>query len=172
MTRYQLAKIVDWVGTLKSRKRMQKVVFLLQAKGCPIEADFNLHHYGPYSQELSRLCDEMVQANILVERSSPNVAGRQYSYEVTRDARDRVVEFEAHTEGSLQANRMAPFEGLAHELLHADLRELEIASTVVFFRKQGFAWPVAVRKTCEFKNELPGTLLMNESEELARRILD
>ena len=35
MTRYQLAKIVDWAGTLDTRKRMQKVVYLLQVVGLP-----------------------------------------------------------------------------------------------------------------------------------------
>jgi hypothetical protein len=36
MNRYQLAKIVDWAGTLETRKRMQKVVYLLQVAGCPL----------------------------------------------------------------------------------------------------------------------------------------
>src|SRR5713226_2600892 len=35
MTRYQLAKLVQWAGTLRTRKRMQKVVYLLQLAGCP-----------------------------------------------------------------------------------------------------------------------------------------
>lgn len=171
MTRYQLAKIVDWAGTLQSRKRMQKVASLLQTNGCPIEADFNLHHYGPYSQEVSRLSDEMVQAKMLEEWSVPNMAGQQYSYKVSDDARHRVAEFEAHPDGSLQARRMAPFEGLARELLRMDLRELEVASTIVFFRNQGHGWPVAVEKTCQFKGLPPGTPFLPKAEELARRIV-
>jgi hypothetical protein len=31
MNRYQLAKIVEWAGTLDARKRIQKVVYLLKA---------------------------------------------------------------------------------------------------------------------------------------------
>lgn len=171
MTRYQLAKIVDWAGTLQSRKRMQKVAFLLQKKGCPIGADFNLHHYGPYSQEVSRLADEMVRSGMLDEQSTPNMAGQQYSYMVSDDARRRIVEFEARPEGALQAGQMAPFEGLARDLLQADLRELEVASTIVFFRTQGHDWPVAVRKTCQFKGLSGGTPFLLKTEELARRIL-
>ena len=45
MNRYQLAKIVQWAGTLRSRKRMQKMIFLLKAAGCPLDADYDLHHY-------------------------------------------------------------------------------------------------------------------------------
>lgn len=171
MTRYQLAKIIDWAGTLQSRKRMQKVAFLLQTKGCPIEADFTLHHYGPYSQEVSRLSDEMVQARMLDERAVPNMAGLQYSYKVADDARRRIVEFEGHADGARQAEQMASFEALARELLQTDLRELEIASTIVFFRKQGNDWPVAVEKTCRFKELPPGTPFLQKTEELACRIV-
>lgn len=46
MTRYQLAKLISWAGTLHSRKKMQKVVFMLQAAGCPLDAEFYLHLYG------------------------------------------------------------------------------------------------------------------------------
>ena len=80
MNRYQLAKIVDWAGTLETRKRMQKVVYLLQVAGCPLGADYTLHHYGPYSHDVARLTDEMVQASLLVEKTTSNAVGQQYSY--------------------------------------------------------------------------------------------
>jgi uncharacterized protein YwgA len=51
MTRYQLAKLVEWAGTLRTRKRLQKVVFMLQAAGCPFDDGFGLHHFGPYSSD-------------------------------------------------------------------------------------------------------------------------
>ena len=44
MKRYQLAKLIEWSGeSLKTRKRLQKVVYLLQAAGCPLDADYTLH---------------------------------------------------------------------------------------------------------------------------------
>lgn len=171
MTRYQLAKIVEWAGTLQSRKRMQKVVFLLQTRGCPIEADFTLHHYGPYSQEVARLSDEMVQGKILEEWVTPKVAGEQYSYAVSEDALRQISELEAHRDGAHESKTMAPFEGLARELLQTDLRELEVASTIVFFRKQGHPWSTAVDKTCQFKGLPTGTPVLQNSERLARRII-
>ena len=59
MNRYQLAKIVDWVGTFRSRKRMQKLSFTLQAAGCPLDAEYELHPYGPYSDDVARLTGEL-----------------------------------------------------------------------------------------------------------------
>lgn len=174
MTRYQLAKIVDWAGaTLRSRKRMQKVAFLLQMKGCPIDADFFLHHYGPYSQDISRLTDEMVQAKMLEEQTEPNSAGLQYSYRVSDETRSRIVEFEAQPEGALQAKQLAPFEALARDLIHEDLAVLEVASTIVYFRtKQKCEWHEAEEKTSRFKGQKEGTPFFQKCLELAQKIID
>ncbi len=104
MNRYKLAKIVDWAGTLETRKRMQKVVYLLQVAGCPLGADYTLHHYGPYSQEVARLTDEMVQANLLDEKTASNAVGQQYSYNLSPTARRSLAEFEATQAGRALAS--------------------------------------------------------------------
>jgi uncharacterized protein len=172
MTRYHLAKIVDWAGSLQSRKRMQKVAYLLQIKGLPLDASFGLHHYGPYSHEVARLSDEMVQSSLLAERTEPIMVGQQYSYRLTDEAKKQLADFESVPRGSELARRMAEFKPLAEELLRADLKELEVASTIVFFRKQGHDWPAAVEKTREFKELPAGTQFLKRAEELSRRIVD
>jgi uncharacterized protein YwgA len=30
---------------------MQKLIFMLQAAGCPLDADYDLHHYGPFRED-------------------------------------------------------------------------------------------------------------------------
>jgi hypothetical protein len=171
MDRYQLAKIVGWAGTLHSRKRMQKVVYLLQQAGCPLEADYILHRYGPYSQDVARLTDEMVGVNLLQEQSESNPLGQQFSYRLGERARARVAEFEATPEGRTFSRRMAGFEAEARRLLGADLKELEVASTIVFFRRQGNDWSVAVERACAFKDLKKGSPVVERSEALARRIV-
>lgn len=79
MTRYQLAKLVQWAGTLHTRKRLQKVIYMLQSVGCPLEAEFYLHHYGTYSEDVARVADEMVRLQMLKETSAPSLGGSQYS---------------------------------------------------------------------------------------------
>src|SRR5262245_51870399 len=110
MNRYQLAKMVDWAGTLDTRKRMQKVACVLQG------ADFNLHHYGPYSQEVARLTDEMVQARILDERDESNMVGQQFSYSLNEGARKNLADFEATPRGRAAAAELEPHEDLARRL--------------------------------------------------------
>jgi uncharacterized protein YwgA len=171
MNRYELAKIVEWAGTLNSRKRMQKVVYLLQAAGCPLEAKFILHHYGPYSHEVAALTDEMVGAKLLNESHESGTFGERYSYDLSAAAGLNVAEFERTPEGLERLRELSVYEATARGLLEADLKDLEVASTIVFFRKQGHDWPIAIEKSCRFKDLAEGSPAVREAEELARRII-
>jgi uncharacterized protein len=171
MERYQLARIVNWAGTFHSRKRMQKLIFLLQAAGCPLDADYDLHHYGPYSQDVARLTDEMVQMKLLNERTEPHPYGQQYSYVLSEDASRQISEYESSPRGSDPARTMAGFRELAQKLYQTDLKELEVASTIVFFRKQGHDWPIAVQKTRVFKNLPSDTPFLETCKALACEII-
>jgi hypothetical protein len=151
MNRYQLAKLVSWANCLHTRKRLQKVVYLLQAAGCPLEAEFSLHHYGPYSEELARLTDEMVRQALLDECSSDNMMGKQYTYTLSPAAEQQITELEGTDLGRGWAAELARFEPTAKELLVADLKQLEYASTIVYFHNQGCDWPTAVEKAVTFK---------------------
>lgn len=174
MTRYQLVKLVEWAGTLHTRKRLQKVVFLLQAAGCPYDAEYTLHHYGPYSQEVARLSDEIVQARLLKEESQRNQVGLQYSYYLTDHAKANLAELEATPEGKRMVAPLIPFEQPARALLGTDLWELEVASTLVYFRQQRHDWQDSVERTCKFKNLTPEARksFLKKVEELAREFID
>jgi uncharacterized protein YwgA len=171
MTRYQLGKLVEWAGTFHSRKRMQKIIFLLQAAGCPLDADYDLHHYGPYSEDVARLIDAMVGEKLLEERMEVHPYGEQYSYTLPDESRRQIAEYEAGPRGAQPAEQIAQFQPLARTLYQTDLKELEVAATIVFFRKQGHDWPVAVEKTGQFKDLPVGMPLVKEAQELARRIV-
>lgn len=171
MTRYQLAKLVQWAGTLKTRKRLQKVVYLLQAKGCPFDAEYTLHHYGPYSQEVARLSDEMVEVDLLDEQAQENQVGQQYSYELAASTAEGLAELEATPKGKKMASQLAPFEQKAKELLNSDLWLLEVASTMVYFRKQGHSWTEAVERTCNFKNLTANAGVVKNAEGLAHQFV-
>lgn len=167
MKRYQLAKIVSWAGQLQSRKRLQKVVYMLQSADCPLEADYTLHHYGPYSEEVARLADEMVRSSLLVEEASANGVGTQYTYQLAESTQERVRALEATESGSEQKKELDKFEQMAKELLTADLKQLEYASTIIYFRRQGCDWDTAVEKAITFKK----TESVRASLKLARKVM-
>ncbi len=66
---------------------------------------------------------------------------------------------------------MAQFQSLAQRLYQTDLEELEVTSIVVFYRKQGHDWPVALAKTWQLKNLPPGTLIPEKCRVLANEII-
>ena len=167
MTRYQLAKIVSWAGDLQARKRLQKVVYLLQSAGCPLQAEFSLHHYGPYSEELARLTDEMVRQSLLVEQSTEHSQGKQFSYRLSPAATDAITDLEATESGRQWAHDIAAFEMQAKALLVEDLKQLEYASTIVYFRRQGEEWEAAVAKAAAFKR----TGAVSNALHLARQLI-
>lgn len=169
MTRYQLAKIVEWAGTLHSRKRMQKVVYLLKVAGCPLDAQYRLHFYGPYSEDVARLNGDMVQANFLEEAGEPTPVGLRYSYRVPDGVRASLNAFETSPHGRPLRDEMAPFEQRAKELAQADPKILEYAATIAYFRQQGHEWPVAVEKMCEFKKLTGEVPVVRDAEVLAQK---
>jgi uncharacterized protein len=171
MNRYQLAKIVQWMGTFRSRKRMQKLIFMLQAAGCQLDVEYELHHYGPYSQDVARLTGELVSVKILDESSESHSYGEQYSYTLSKDAYQQIAQFEASPRGSGRANDMATFHSLAEKLYKTDLKELEVASTIMYFRTKGADWSAAVEKTRQFKNLPADTTFLKRCKALANEIV-
>jgi uncharacterized protein YwgA len=175
MEPYHLAKLIQWApgGELKSRKRMQKIVFLLQTAGCKaLDADFTLHHYGPYSQDVAALTDQMVSGNLLVEEAEPNQqAGCSYSYQLSEEARQSLIKFENEESGRKIAAEIEPFESRAKELLQKGVRDLEYAATAAYFYRQEVDWKAAEAKTCAFKRLKPGGAEVRAAVELARRYM-
>jgi uncharacterized protein YwgA len=167
MDRYQLAEIVDWAGDkLRTRKRLQKVVYLLQAAGCPLDVDYTLHHYGPYSHDVAGLTNEMVGAGLLEETAESNAAGGYtYSYELSDRARQQLKELGQRSE---QDNG---FEDLARRLLKESLSTLEYGATIAYFQKQAKNWDEARQAAAKFKNQRADDPAMRNAEQLAREVL-
>jgi hypothetical protein len=168
MTAFELAKIVHWAGTLKTRKRLQKVVYLLQASGAPIAADYTLHHYGPYTSDVAHLTDQMVQTGLLEEQAGSNGIGNQFSYTLSAVAAKQLAELEKNAKVNAP---LAPFEKTAKMLLNTDLKDLEIAATVAYFRKQGKEWTDAVQSAAQFKSIPADGPLMGRARALAQNLI-
>ena len=112
MNRYQLAKIIDWAGTLRSRKRMQKLIFLLQAAGCPLDADYDFHKYGPYSQDVARLTDELTREGLLEEEVVGHPFVEHYSYFLPQKTKPQMTEYEESA--NTDPNRPDAWTNLPH----------------------------------------------------------
>ena len=176
MNAYQLAKLVEWAGTLQTRKRLQKVVYLLQAGGCPLDAEYTLHHYGPYSPEVAQRADAMVQASLLHEMVSPNsMRGRSFSYELSERAKSQLDRVGRDPVIQQRHAEFDAFESLARRLLQEpDLKKLEFAATIAYFHKQTLEtdWRTAREAATTFKKLPPDSPAMRVAESFAREVLE
>jgi uncharacterized protein len=172
MDRYQLATLSSWGRDrgIQGRKRLQKVVFFLQAAGCPLGCRFTLHHYGPYSRDVADVCDEMVAVGLLQEEVTPNVAGAQYSYRLTPESENLLMVTAAQDPARVRA--MEPFHDLGMRLLGDDLWRLELGSTILYFYRQSRDWAHAMNRACEFKKVSADAIENRRASELAHEVAE
>lgn len=171
MDRYQLAKLVQWSrgGELQTRKRLQKVVSLLRAAGCPINAEYTLHLYGPYSIDVAQRTDEMVAAKLLEETPGDNgMGGTTFSYRLGKQVELQLSKLDSDPARA----EFLRYEELARQLLGEQPRKLELASTLahIFAREQD--WDRAREATARWKGETPEGRVMQDAERLARDVVE
>jgi len=173
MNKYQLAKLIAIAGKVHTRKRVQKIVFLLQAAGLDLGVSFRLHHFGPYSTEVASLLDEMSRQGILREERYANVVGWQSEYSLSDDAKRSLVEFEETSKGGALADQFKRHEGQLQRLLGVtDLWELELGATIAYFQKKHGDWNKAVQEACKFKNVSADATKTEQAFALARELAE
>lgn len=171
MTKYQLAKLILLSGGIKSRKRIQKTVHLLQAAGCPLGvADYRIHYYGPYSKSLARLVDDMTSSAMLVESEEESSVGRQFNYCVSDDAAHSLEGFERSELGRRWREQIDAYDDLLDKLKETPSRILELASTIVAFAQAGDDFDDAIAATSDFKKEDEQSCNMEEAINLAEKV--
>lgn len=172
MTNYQLVKLILMSGELRSRKRVQKTIHLLQAAGCPFDAEFRLHYYGPYSAEVAEGLDGMTALGILNETSHPLDRGMQYDYTFNNEYMGSLEQFENTSEGRKQKAIMEKYaEHLKYLNSINNVKMLELAATLVLYRQAGRKWEEAIKETCDFKKESPDSDQMHRALQVARQML-
>jgi len=167
MTRYQLARLIECAGSLKARKRLQKVAYLLQAAGAPFDLPFRLHYYGPYSAELAALTDEMTDLDLLKE----TIDGARYDYALSEKGMKALSKLKVENGRATTYEEMEALKPRLKELLERPLRVLELAATIVYYEKALGDLEAAVGATCEFKQEDPASEDARKATELATGIL-
>ncbi len=166
MNRLQLATLLKWAGDggIQGRKRLQKIVFFLQAAGCPLDCAFTLHHFGPYSRDVADACDEMVAAQLIDECIEPQSGITQYTYTLKPSTRNLLSQ-------TVPAfDDMKEFQTLGFSLLKENIWPLELGSTILFYFRHSNDWDVAMKKACAFKKATPTDASSAAAFELAKRV--
>lgn len=116
--------------SIKGRKKIHKIIYLLQQLGFDFGCQYIYSHYGPYSPQLQMELDEASSQKFLQESFLNNT----YEYSLTNEGfnfcnslkeAEFVDEFEIPTE-------------LLRILNSKDTSLLELAATIVFVRESGY----------------------------------
>src|SRR5437867_991119 len=74
LTLLEASKVVNDTGGVIGRTTLQKMMYFLQVVGVPMGYRFEIHHYGPYCDEISRDVEWLIADRVIQDSS------RQSSY--------------------------------------------------------------------------------------------
>lgn len=146
---YYLLSMFEKAGSIRGRKKLQKMVHLLKQKGLNVHFRYRYHHFGPYSAELQTKINDMVEQEFLQE--SPDNGA--YKYTLTEKGK----EFKAKLDQFFTENDPvipAYFEPSIRALEDKTSPFLEVASTYAFLLETETDKQVARDKTKELKPHL------------------
>lgn len=121
------ARIVQFVAMaqeVSGRKKLQKMIYIAKKMAFPFAEKYELHMYGPYSEELTLRVEELCEMGFLFEQCTDKGSYVQYSYNVTEEG-GRFLE----TAETPHVNLRECIE----QLNGKSSRFLELVSTVLYF---------------------------------------
>ena len=165
MNRIQLATLLSWAGDtgIQGRKRLQKVAFFLQQAGCPLNCEYTLHFFGPYSRDVADACDEMVAAGLIEEQGGREAGTMQYAYKLKPSTREYLRK--------VADAAMSRFEEVGKQLIQENIWRLELGSTILFHYGLSGDWNEAMLQACQFKKADPAHPKSVEALDLARQFV-
>lgn len=143
---YKILSIFKDVKTIRGRKRLQKIIYIMQQLGYDFGCEYTYCHYGPYSPQLQMKIDRMCQYGLINE----TVHSSTYEYSQT----DRGQELcETLEKASLMEHYNIPVD-LIKKLINNDVNLLELASTIMYVRQSGYSDEQVFFKVKELKPHL------------------
>lgn len=122
-----LLALLAMLGEVEGRKRVQKLVYLLQWLGAPLPQEFGFHFYGPYSEVLDFHLAWLRDTEVIAEvPTRTRTAGfTTYRYAVTQQGREAAKEAEKATD-------ILSWRPAVERIVAESARFLELAATIAF----------------------------------------
>ena len=121
------AKLMQFFSVAENvtgRKKLQKMIYILQKCNIPFEEKYNFHFYGPYSEELTLRVEELCNLGFLHEVKEDKSNYYQYNYTITEDGKEFLHQF---------ALDMPHYEEKVEKLKEKSSRFLELVATMFYF---------------------------------------
>ncbi|WP_096272797.1 YwgA family protein [Paucisalibacillus globulus] len=122
------AKLMQFFSEAKQvtgRKKLQKMVYILQSFGIPFEERFQFHFYGPYSEELTLRIEELCNLGFINEEKEVKSNYFQYHYSLTNDGTQFLNQFSVNMPNCTESIEL---------LQGKSSRFLELVSTMLYFK--------------------------------------
>ncbi|MDO8683123.1 MAG: hypothetical protein Q7N50_06545 [Armatimonadota bacterium] len=131
---FEIAELIRRLGKVKGRVRLQKIVYLLQQKGCQFGEDFEYGHYGPYSRTLALELDVLKLNKLVEETKEKTTSGVLYTYKPNAELEKLMLDTPGlhHLDDPDIHNTLALLKG-------KDTHVLEVASSRLFLSKNGLS---------------------------------
>lgn len=111
---------------LTGRKKLQKLIYILQVSGIPFEEKYQFHFYGPYSEELALRIEELCNLGFIHEEKEDRGNYKQYTYNMTDAGVNFLHKFQTD---------MPDFHEQMALLKDKSSRFLELMATMLYFRE-------------------------------------
>ncbi|WP_217586372.1 YwgA family protein [Lentibacillus saliphilus] len=121
----KLMQFFSDIKVVAGRKKLQKMIYILQACGVPFEEKFAFHKFGPYSEELSLRMEELCNLGFITEDKMEKSNYVQYQYTMTSDGVAFLEQF------PLDMPDLHPYVEL---LQGKSSRFLELVATMLYFQ--------------------------------------
>ncbi|AXF55282.1 YwgA family protein [Salicibibacter kimchii] len=153
---YRLLALVDALGKIKGRKKLQKIVHLLEHSGTDFFSKYEYHHYGPYSSDLQMEVNDLYDQGFLDE----SMENETYCYSITERGKVFKSKLEQKSQNDVRFN--FPSEH-ASNMNEKSSQFLEVVSTYAYLLDTGYQTSDAYDKTNELKPHLKH--LLNQAVE-------
>lgn len=121
------ARIMQFFSMAKEvtgRKKLQKMIYILQQCHVPFEEKYNYHFYGPYSEELTLRIEELCNLGFLQENKEEKSSYYQYHYQITPEGEQFLRQFSLN---------MPDYSDKVEKLQEKSSRFLELVATLLYF---------------------------------------
>jgi len=126
----QIAQLLSVLKIVSGRKKLQKLVHILQELGYPFSEQFDYSHYGMYSRELRSELTSLVEENLVTEREGTNQYGNSsFTFEATPQLGPLLTE--------IGLDPQPAWARAATKLDSYPAQALEGISTILFLRRCG-----------------------------------
>jgi uncharacterized protein YwgA len=143
----RIAQLLHLLDGVKGRKKLQKLVHILQELGHPFPEPFEYSYYGMYSTRLRSELDVLVAEGLITESPVPGQSG--YAFEVTAKLKDFMAR-------PALGSKQPSWTSLATDLNRRSPQELEAISTLLVLRNRGLRGAELKRRLLALKPHLGG----------------